>query len=110
MKAIVLKEYGDASKLTLQQIAEPTPGPGEIKVKVAAASLNPIDWKLRSGVMKAFMPIEFPHVLGRDVSGEVDAVSVVPEEGLPGLARSWGARQGAQVARDAALGHVEAEA
>jgi NADPH:quinone reductase-like Zn-dependent oxidoreductase len=71
MKAIVLKEYGDSSKLALQEIAEPEPGPGEIKVKVAAAGLNPIDWKLRSGVMKAFMPIEFPSVLGGDASGEV---------------------------------------
>ena len=71
MKAIVLKEYGDPNKLALQEIGEPKPGPGEIKVKVAAAGLNPIDWKLRSGVLKAFMPIEFPSVLGRDVSGEV---------------------------------------
>ena len=62
MKAIVLKEYGDSNKLALQEIAEPKPGPGELKVKVAAAGLNPIDWKLRSGVMKAFMPIEFPCV------------------------------------------------
>jgi len=71
MKAIVLNEYGDPDKLVLQEIAEPRPGPGEIKVKVAAAGLNPIDWKLRSGVLKAFMPIEFPSVLGRDASGEV---------------------------------------
>jgi NADPH:quinone reductase-like Zn-dependent oxidoreductase len=71
MKAIVLNEYGDSSKLALQEIAEPTPGPGEIKVKVAAAGLNPIDWKLRSGVLKAFMPIDLPAVLGRDASGEV---------------------------------------
>jgi len=71
MKAIVLNEYGDVNKLALQEIAEPKPGPGEIEVKVAAAGLNPIDWKLRSGVLKAFMPIEFPSVLGRDASGEV---------------------------------------
>ena len=71
MKAIVLNEYGDANKLALQEIPEPKPGPGEIKVRVAAAGLNPIDWKLRSGVMKAFMPIKFPLVLGSDASGEV---------------------------------------
>jgi hypothetical protein len=40
MKAIVLNEYGDSNKLALQEIAEPKPGPGEIKVKVAAAGLN----------------------------------------------------------------------
>jgi NADPH:quinone reductase-like Zn-dependent oxidoreductase len=71
MKAIVLKEYGDSSKLTAQTIADPKPAAGELKVKVAAAGLNPIDWKLRSGKMKAFMPLELPAVLGRDVSGEV---------------------------------------
>ena len=49
MKAIVLNEYGDSSHLKLAEIAEPKPGSGEIKVKVAAAGLNPIDWKLRSG-------------------------------------------------------------
>ena len=49
MKAIVLNEYGDSSHLKLAEIPEPKPGAGEIKVKVAAAGLNPIDWKLRSG-------------------------------------------------------------
>src|SRR5258708_948080 len=71
MRAIVLNEYGDISKPAPQDIADPKPGPGEIKVKVAAAGLNPIDWKLRSGVMKAFMPLQLPWVLGSDASGEV---------------------------------------
>jgi NADPH:quinone reductase-like Zn-dependent oxidoreductase len=60
MKAIVLNEYGDSSHLKLAEIAEPKPGSGEIKVKVAAAGLNPIDWKLRSGDYQALMPIQFP--------------------------------------------------
>jgi len=71
MNAIVLNEYGDSSHLKLSDIPEPTPGPGEIKVKVAAAGLNPIDWKLRSGDYKAFMPVQFPFVPGVDVSGRV---------------------------------------
>ncbi len=74
MKAIVLPEYGEASRLVLRDIAEPTPGPNEIKVRVAAASLNPIDWKLRGGAYKAYSQLELPAVLGRDVSGEVVAV------------------------------------
>jgi NADPH:quinone reductase-like Zn-dependent oxidoreductase len=74
MRAIVLPEYGEASRLELRDIAEPTPGPNEIKVRVAAASLNPIDWKLRGGAYKAYMQLELPAVLGRDVSGEVVAV------------------------------------
>jgi NADPH:quinone reductase-like Zn-dependent oxidoreductase len=71
MRAIVFKEYGDPNQLAPQAMAEPKPGAGEIKVKVAAAGLNPIDWKLRSGMMKAFMPLQLPWVLGSDVSGEV---------------------------------------
>jgi NADPH:quinone reductase-like Zn-dependent oxidoreductase len=71
MKAIVLNEYGDSSHLKLAEIPEPKPGAGEIKVRVAAAGLNPIDWKLRSGDYKAFMPIQFPFVPGVDVSGQV---------------------------------------
>jgi NADPH:quinone reductase-like Zn-dependent oxidoreductase len=71
MKAIVLSEYGDSSHLKLTEIPEPKPGAGEIKVKVAAAGLNSIDWKLRSGDYKAFMPIQFPFVPGVDVSGQV---------------------------------------
>jgi NADPH:quinone reductase-like Zn-dependent oxidoreductase len=71
MRAIVLNEYGDSSHLKLAEIPEPKPGAGEIKVKVAAAGLNPIDWKLRSGDYKTLMPIQFPFVPGVDVSGQV---------------------------------------
>jgi NADPH:quinone reductase-like Zn-dependent oxidoreductase len=71
MKAIVLTEYGDSSHLKFSEILEPKPEPGEVKVKVAAAGLNPIDWKLRSGDYKTLMPIEFPFVPGVDVSGQV---------------------------------------
>lgn len=71
MKAMVLAGYGGVEQLELREIAEPRPGPGEVKVRVAAASVNPIDWKLRSGAARAMMPLDFPAVLGRDVSGEV---------------------------------------
>ena len=72
MKAIVLNEYGDSSHLKLTEIPEPKPGAGEIKVKVAAAGLNPIDWKLRSDDYKTFMPIQFPFVPGVvNCSGEL---------------------------------------
>jgi NADPH:quinone reductase-like Zn-dependent oxidoreductase len=74
MKAVVLTDYGDVEKLELRDVPEPTVGPNEIKVRVAAASINPIDWKLRSGAVKARMPLQFPSILGRDVSGTVVAV------------------------------------
>jgi NADPH:quinone reductase-like Zn-dependent oxidoreductase len=82
MKAVVLKEYGDADKLELDEVPEPRPGPGEVLVRIAAASINPIDWKLRSGALRAFRPLPFPAILGRDASGEV--VEVGP--GVQGFA------------------------
>jgi NADPH:quinone reductase-like Zn-dependent oxidoreductase len=72
MKAVVLYEYGDIDKLqyeTNQQ--EPPFGPNEVRVRVRATSINPIDWKLRSGAARARMPIQFPAILGRDLAGEV---------------------------------------
>jgi NADPH:quinone reductase-like Zn-dependent oxidoreductase len=73
MKAVVLPAFGPAERLELRDVAEPTPGPGELKVRVIAASINPIDWKVRSGALQAYMPIDLPAVLGRDVAGEVVA-------------------------------------
>ena len=76
MKAIVLKEYGGTDKLDLRDCPDPEPSADQTKVRVASASINPIDWKLRSGAAKARMPLEFPAILGRDAAGEV--VSVGP--------------------------------
>jgi NADPH:quinone reductase-like Zn-dependent oxidoreductase len=72
MKAVVLYEYGDVNKLefkTDQQV--PQFGPDEVLVRIHATSINPIDWKLRSGAARARMPIQFPAILGRDLAGEV---------------------------------------
>lgn len=74
MKAIVLTAYGDTRNLELRDLPEPTPGPNEIKVRMAGASINPIDWKLRTGALQAMMPLVLPAVLGRDASGEVVAI------------------------------------
>lgn len=71
MKAIVLAAYGDVGNLELRKLPRLRPGPNEIKVRMAGAGINPIDWKLRSGALQAFMPLTLPAVLGRDVSGEV---------------------------------------
>jgi NADPH:quinone reductase-like Zn-dependent oxidoreductase len=74
MRAIVVTGYGDVDKLEVRNVAEPSAGPGEVKVRVTASSVNPVDWKLRSGVYRQTRPLEFPAILGRDASGEVVAV------------------------------------
>jgi len=74
MKAVVLHKYGGPGELKLEDWQDPTPGEGEVLVRVAAASINPIDWKMRSGSAQARFPVTFPAILGRDVSGTVRAV------------------------------------
>jgi len=71
MQAIVLSDYGDPNRLELRERPEPEPGAGQIKVRVASAGLNPVDWKLRSGALEKLMPLELPAILGRDAAGEV---------------------------------------
>ena len=71
MKAAVLHEYGPPSKLKYEDFPDPKPGAGEVLVAVRAASLNPIDWKMRSGAAKERFPVTFPAILGRDVAGIV---------------------------------------
>jgi NADPH:quinone reductase-like Zn-dependent oxidoreductase len=74
MKAVVLTGYGNVENLELREVDEPQPGPGQIQVKVAGASINPIDWKLRRGDLRTVVPLKLPSILGRDISGEVLAV------------------------------------
>jgi NADPH:quinone reductase-like Zn-dependent oxidoreductase len=74
MKAVVLHEYGGPDKLKYEDVPDPVAGEGQVLVRVAASSVNPIDLKLRSGAMKAFWPLELPAILGRDISGIVRAV------------------------------------
>lgn len=71
MKAVVLEQYGGPEALRLAEVPAPRAGEGELHVRVAAASVNPVDWKLRSGALRSWMPLQFPAVLGRDAAGEV---------------------------------------
>ncbi len=71
MKAIALIGYGGVDCLELREVPEPKVGWNEVKVRVAAASINPVDWKIRRGDVKNWMPVQFPYILGRDASGEV---------------------------------------
>lgn len=71
MKAVLLHEYGDAGKLHYENTDVPDFGDNEVLVRVRGTSINPIDYKVRSGVAKAHFPVDFPGILGRDLSGEV---------------------------------------
>jgi NADPH:quinone reductase-like Zn-dependent oxidoreductase len=75
MRAVVLHEYGGPEKLRFEDnVPEPQIGGNTVLIAAAAASVNPIDWKLRSGMMQKNHPLSFPTILGRDVSGIVREV------------------------------------
>jgi NADPH:quinone reductase-like Zn-dependent oxidoreductase len=71
MKAVVLHQYGGPEVLKFEDYPDPVPGPGEVLVRVAAASVNPIDYKRRAGLTKDFYPMHFPGLIGVDVAGTV---------------------------------------
>jgi NADPH:quinone reductase-like Zn-dependent oxidoreductase len=68
MHAVVMHETGEPDVLRYEDVEPPEPGDGDVLLRVAAASVNPVDWKLRRG----FMPRPLPAVLGNDVSGTVE--------------------------------------
>jgi len=71
MKAIVISKYGGPEVMEYKDLPDPSPGPDEVLVQVAATSINPFDVKQRSGQTKAFAPVSFPGILGIDISGTV---------------------------------------
>jgi NADPH:quinone reductase-like Zn-dependent oxidoreductase len=75
MRAVVLHEYGGPEKMKFaDNVPEPQISGGTVVIAAAAASVNPIDWKIRSGMRQKDVPLSFPAILGRDVSGVVRAV------------------------------------
>jgi len=71
MKAIVVHQYGGPEVLKWEDYPDPIPGPGEVLIRVAAASVNPIDYKRRAGLTKDWYPMKFPGLIGVDVAGTV---------------------------------------
>jgi NADPH:quinone reductase-like Zn-dependent oxidoreductase len=83
MKAIRVHAYGGPEQLRLEETIQPKAEKGQVLVRIHAASVNPIDFKLASGVMRQIMPINFPWIPGGDFAGVVEAVG----SGVTGLAK-----------------------
>ncbi|CAL9387267.1 Zinc-type alcohol dehydrogenase-like protein [Streptomyces sp. enrichment culture] len=81
MRAARYHEYGGTETLTVEEAPDPLPGPGEIRVRVAAASVNPVDWKVRSGDVRDVLPVDLPAIPGRDAVGLVNTIG----EGVRGV-------------------------
>jgi NADPH:quinone reductase-like Zn-dependent oxidoreductase len=77
MKAIVIDGYGDVDQLHLRELPDPRPQADEVLVRVRAAGVNPVDWKIRQGQLRFILRPKFPFVPGGDIAGEV--VSTGPE-------------------------------
>jgi NADPH:quinone reductase-like Zn-dependent oxidoreductase len=89
MRAVLLRETGEPEVLRVEEVERPEPADGEVLIRVHAASINPIDWKYRRGLM----PTDLPAVLGNDVSGTVElsrADGFSEGDDVFGIARSGG--------------------
>ena len=82
MRAVRFHEYGDPTVLRTDEVDRPTPAAGEVRIRVAATSYNPVDANIRAGFMQGPIPVTLPHTLGSDVAGTVDALGA----GVTGLA------------------------
>jgi NADPH:quinone reductase-like Zn-dependent oxidoreductase len=73
MKAVRIHAFGGADQLRYEEVPAPVPGAGEVLVRLAATSVNPIDWKIRHGDSGMSAGLQLPLILGRDVAGEIVA-------------------------------------
>jgi NADPH:quinone reductase-like Zn-dependent oxidoreductase len=77
MKAVVIRQYGGPDVLKYEEVPDPVPGKGEVLIRVAAASINPVDLWQRAGAAPVFRTLKFPDIIGWDLSGTV--VGLGPE-------------------------------
>ena len=98
MKAVRFHAYGAPDVLVYEDVPKPEPAAGEVLVKVHAASINPIDWKVRAGHMRGFRDYPLPFILGWDVSGVIESAGPGVTQWKPGdevYGRPDSARNGA---------------
>lgn len=122
MRAIVIHRFGGADLVVEEELPRPEPRPDDLLVAVRAASVNPVDFKIREGALKRLIPYRFPLTLGNDLSGEVVAVGARVDRFKPGdaifalaekerigtFAEYALVRQGAAALKPASLSHEAA--
>jgi alcohol dehydrogenase len=84
MRAIRIHRYGNNDRVALDEIPKPQPGPRDLLVAVRAASVNPVDFKIRDGGVKVLIPFRMPLTLGNDLSGVVEQVGAEVTRFRPG--------------------------
>ncbi|WP_369664655.1 NADP-dependent oxidoreductase [Variovorax sp. V116] len=73
-RAVLIRAYGGAAAAEVAEIAKPAAGPGQVLVRVRAAGVNGIDWKVREGFVRDAFPLQLPAVLGIELAGTVEAL------------------------------------
>jgi NADPH:quinone reductase-like Zn-dependent oxidoreductase len=71
MKAARIHAYGNSDQIRIEDVPRPAVGPGDVLVRVRAAGVNPVDWKIREGYLKSVLALSFPYALGQDFAGEI---------------------------------------
>lgn len=74
MKAVRIHRYGDVDTLSYEDAPLPEAGPADVRIRVHAAAVNPVDWKIRAGYLASMLPYPMPLTIGWDVSGVVDQI------------------------------------
>lgn len=74
MKAMIIENFGGPEQLRLEEIEKPIPGNGEILIRIFYTAVNPVDWKIREGLLKDRLPHHFPMILGWDAAGKIEEV------------------------------------
>jgi NADPH2:quinone reductase len=74
MKSIILNKFGGADQLIVGEIETPSPAADEVQIKIAYTAVNPVDWKIREGLLQSRMPHDFPIIPGWDAAGTISAL------------------------------------
>lgn len=74
MKAVVLQAFGEVDGLKVGEVADPHAGAGEVRIRIRAAGVNPVDFKIRKGLLQGRLPHEMPIIPGWDAAGVIDEV------------------------------------
>jgi NADPH:quinone reductase-like Zn-dependent oxidoreductase len=122
MKAARIHAYGASSEIRIEDAPLPTLNDDDVLIRVVATSVNPVDWKIRKGYLKSFIPYEMPLTMGWDVSGIVEQIGPSVTRFKPGdavysrpdIARNGtyaeyvAVRETEVAAKPATISHVEA--
>ena len=84
MRAVVFDRYGGNEVVGTRDMPEPACGPDDVRIRVRTASVNPVDWKVRSGDVRILTGKRFPKVLGCECAGEIEAVGERVRKFKPG--------------------------